>query len=178
MLDGFKREFANLLRQGFAAAAEEDGATMGQVPKVAADGQMEFGDAGGGSLPPARNVGQCSFVFVNAPPANPLSVAFDDGDATFIDATTPTSLKPVTAGIYSYAVIASRDGGGAGQLFIALLRVDDDWYSVNARQGDAGEGFAVAAVTWYSDALSPFWVGIIGNPGDTFTGRLYVQKIA
>lgn len=39
----------DVFRKGFATNALEDGATTGQVPAIAVDGQMEFVDAGGGS---------------------------------------------------------------------------------------------------------------------------------
>lgn len=51
MGDGFDQEKAGILREGFAEAARQDGATTGQVPAVAADGQMKFVAAGGGSQP-------------------------------------------------------------------------------------------------------------------------------
>lgn len=41
----------DVFRKGFATNALEDGATTGQVPAIAADGQMEFVNAGGGSQP-------------------------------------------------------------------------------------------------------------------------------
>lgn len=141
----------------------------------------------GGGWKPARNVGQCRLDFAGvAGDLQPIAFVFGQGDATFIDLSVPASPRPVVAGIYAYTLVVVQPAGGAGGAFFALLRVDDDWYSLSAEAGhetqatsggDAGAQVTIA-VAWYSDAASPFFASVSDSSADTYQGSLYVQRLA
>lgn len=135
-------------------------------------------EAAGGGAAPARNVGQCRLEFA-AVSSGPVAFTFGQGDETFIDITTPTTPKPVAAGIYSYTLIVIQDGG-VGGLFIVSLTVDEDYYTIVAPAVSLGgqNGLVTLSTTWYSDALSSFRAAIDDLSDGTYTGYLYVQKIS
>jgi hypothetical protein len=143
----------------------------------------ESGPGGGsGGFAPARNVGQAQLDFSQAGGAPALAIfALGSGDSEMIDLTTPTAPEPVVAGTYAYTLALQQDGGGVLAPWHAELVIDDDWYSLPlyAVTGEAVTQYPTAlSSAWYSDAGSPFRVALYGDAGDTFTGKLYVQRLA
>lgn len=141
----------------------------------------------GGASAVQRNVGQCRLDFAAVSvdtTALDIPLTFGDGDETMVDLTTPAYPNPVEAGVYAYTAVVNQDGGGDATEFIASLKVDDDWYSLNLDAYAGGVHGATSfssvslSVTWYSDAASPFALRINSVGDDAYSGYLYVQKVA
>jgi hypothetical protein len=149
---------------------------------------------GASGFVPARNVGQASFAVTDAAVASSATTVvewvFGQGQESLINVATPTNPKPVTAGVYAIQVWGQYvpTDTSASRRALMELRFDDDWYSGTLYQsidylnegGVAFGGNASLAVTWYSDALSPFFLALNTLGADTagaFSYNAYVERI-
>lgn len=174
----------DVFRKGFATNALESGATTGQVPKLAADGQVEFGDAGGGSQPITR--AQYDVALTDVPDGTPTKMPFIFNYGTaLLDLTDPTNPTPVESGTYAFAstVSISNTSDVTTGWFLSLLLDENDFAPLVLGAELRGSGYGsqlTLPLTFYVPTGSPCWVTVQHNDSGmvSFTGHVYVQRLS